>query len=157
MGINVRHNGDGSVTVSCGKESATVFPQLAAAKPGKGGGVTPVVIHTSSSDDDDDPLVGWPLPGALVKRLRLSPLGNLPVVHAYIDPATRCLGFGKEAQDKLRAYAYSTPTGEVLPFVIQTEVGQSFSLETLRKQLRDMRSDSGHQFLPYLTTGNDDR
>ncbi|HUG22227.1 hypothetical protein [Piscinibacter sp.] len=154
MSISVQHNSNGSITVTCGNDMLTFFPNAGATAGAGGGGGGPVVIPVI--DPDDDPLVGWPLPGALVAR---GPTRNplaMEIVRVRVDRHTGELAWGERGKSMLRSYAAGLPGGGTVPLNISAAFGHRFDIGPVAVQLRQLQAELGHRVLPYLTPGDDE-
>jgi len=152
MSISVRHNSNGTITVTCGNDMLTFFPHAGASAGSGAGGGGPVVVI----DPDDDPLVGWPLPGALVAPWpKGGPLG-VGVVRVRVDPRTGELVWGERGKSTLHSYVAGMPGTEDVPLNICAAFGQRFDIGPVAIQLRQLQAELGHRVLPYLTPGDDE-
>lgn len=150
MTISVQHNPNGSITVSCGSDTLTFFPGSGAGA-GAGGGSGPAVIPVI--DPDDDPLVGWPLPGALVARMSGKTLPGVQILRVQVDPVSGALRWSGDAQARLRTQAAAIAAGEAIPLNIDAPLGQRYDLGPVAAQIRQLQAEIHRRVLPYLTTG----
>jgi hypothetical protein len=148
MGISIKHNSDGTITVTCGSEKLRFFPDDDETTADGGGSLGIPVI-----DPPDNTPIGYPLPGAMGVVASKSPSGTrVPSVRVRFDHNTNTLVTGPHFRARLDAFLEETaahPDARV-PIAIETAIGESVDLESMRQHLPDLEDKVGRSIVPFL-------
>ncbi len=148
MGISIKHNGDGSITVSCGSEKLRFFPDDDDESSADGGGSVGIPVI----DPPDNSPIGYPLPGALGMIASKSPFrAKRHSVRVLYNNKTNSFEVHHDFEAELRAlidWIGSHPAR--IPIGIETTPGESIDLARLRQQLPVLEGMVGHRILPFL-------
>lgn len=148
MGISVRHNADGSITVACGDESLTFSPDEDVSVGGPIPSPIPII------DLDDDPLPGWPSPRVQVRSLRASQFTDTPRFDVYVDAAGDLRWRGVDEQIMHARLAVLQDDTPVL-LSVHAQPGQRIELGPVKGQLQDLSRRLGHRIVPVLMPDDD--
>jgi len=149
MGISVKHNGDGTITVTCGSEKLRFFPDDDDETTADGGASSGIPVM----DPPDGGPLSYPPPGAMGVVASKSPSGTrVPSVTVQYDHNTKTLVTGPDFKARLDAFLQETAArpDERIPIAIETGIGEDVDLATMRLHLPDLEDQVGRSILPFL-------
>ncbi len=155
MSMDVKHNADGSVTVSSESDAITIFPGTAVAGAG-----TNRTEPAALADSPDVPINTWPgpvamtivghssanAPGAALDGVSVGQLHQL-----HLDQLSGGLRLNSRARAELQGYANALPKGQAVPVVINSPLGHPFELGPVLVELKGLEADLGRPITAYLS------
>jgi hypothetical protein len=149
MGISIKHNGDGTITVTCGSERLRFFPDDDDEASADGGGSVGIPVI----DPPDNSPIGYPLPGALGMVASRSTSGaKMRSVRVRYDHKSNTFAVHHDFEAEVRAFIERMgprPSARI-PIAIETTRGESVELASLQRELPHLERMVGRRIIPFL-------
>jgi len=150
MGISIKQNGNGTITVTCGTEKLTFVPDDEGTTASGGGSAGIPIIEPPP---DDSP-IGLAPPATAGIVAAKTPTGErVPPVLVEFDHNTNTFRLGSDFEKRIAEYLQDSTTlpDAPVPIGIETAIGESVDLSRINTHLAGLKSKVGHEIVPFLS------